>query len=335
MSNYSILVTGDVLSRRNEEQLESTGFDVERLSCRPTVEDELIAAINESTGYILGGSETVTEKVLENANTLRAIVYTSTSYRLYIPAYETATRHGIAIANCPGGDAAATAEYALTLILAMMRNIFDVGRTGNLTEFQACSIDALRVGIVGLGAIGTNLAVLLERLGVGELCYYSRTRREALESALRIQYRHKNELLSSCNVITVHTPRTAGVILNEQELACIPKGGLVVNVSYPEAVETRSLIKEIESGRLRAAFDFPPNDDYREACAIPPSRFFWSNDYAGYNTTSAARVIGDMATASMINLLTKGTDRHLVNPEYRQFRQHATPEPRTMTNLSI
>ncbi|MGD0207498.1 MAG: NAD(P)-dependent oxidoreductase [Verrucomicrobiota bacterium] len=321
MSNRSILITGDVLSKQNEQQLESAGFEVRRISSRSTVEDELIAALKESTGYILGGNETVTEKVIKNANALQAIVYTSTSFRLYIPAYETATRRGIAIANCPGGDAAATAEYALALILAMVRNIFDVGRTGSLTEFQACSIDTLRVGIVGLGAIGTSLAVLLGRLGVGELCYYSRTKREALESALRIQYRPKHELLSSCNVITLHTPRAAGMILGEQDLARIPNDGLIINTSYPDAVDSRALIKEIKGGRLRAAFDFPPNDDFRAACTIQPSRFFWSNDYAGYNTTSALRIIGDMATASMINLLTKGTDRHLVNPAYSQFRQ--------------
>jgi len=321
MSKKGILVTDNILSRKNEEDLENEGFEVYRLAKHSATQEELIESLKGKSGYILGGIETVTEKVIKSVDTLQAIVYNSKNYRVYIPAHEIATKRGIAIANCPGADSAATAEYALTLMLSMIRNVFDLGRTGNVTEFTAYSLDELRIGIIGLGDIGTHFALLLKGLGIRDVCYYSRTRNKSLETRLKIQYRPKDDLLSSCNVVSIHTPRSAGVVLSNDDLVCIPDGGLVINVSYPEAVDSGALVREIKSGRLRGAFDFPPNIDFNEARMVSPGQFFWSNEYTGYNTSSALRVIGDMATVSMINLLKKGTDQYLVNPEYRNFRQ--------------
>lgn len=321
MPSDRILVTDNLLSVENQRALEDAGFELHRLAKHSATEEELIEALRGKSGYFLGGIETVTEKVVRSIDVLRAIVYNSTNYRIYIPAHEIATRLGIAIANCPGGDSAATAEYALTLMLSMVRNVFEVGRTGNLVESMGQSLSELHVGIIGMGDIGTDLAILLRGLGVKAVSYYSRTRREALEDALQVRYLSKEELLSSCNVISIHTHRSAGTVLNAGELSLIPNGGLVINVSYPDAVDSGALIREIGAGRLRAAFDFPPSDHLDEARMISPGRFFWSNEYAGYNTASALRLVGDMATASMINLLRTGKDRHLVNPEYETFRQ--------------
>jgi len=321
MSKKEILVTDNLLSLKNEQDLRNEGFEVYRLPKHHIIEDELIEALKGKAGYILGGIETVTEKVIESVDTLQAIVYNSTDYTVYIPAHDAATKRGIAIANCPGSDSSATAEYALTIMLSMVRNVFDVGRTGKFTELMGRSLDELHIGIIGLGRIGRNFALLLKGLGVPRVSYYSRTRQETMETELRIQYRPKDEILSSCDIISIHTPRSAGVVLSEDDLAHISDDGLVINVSYPDAVDLGALVKEIKKGRLRAAFDFPPNNHFNEANTIPPGRFFWSNEYAGYNTTSVLRMIGDMATVSMINLLKKGTDRNLVNPEYRNYRK--------------
>lgn len=327
MSGDIILVTDNILSKRNEVELHSAGFTIRRLRRHLATEDELIASLHGATGYILGGIETVTDNVIDSAEgSLRAIVYTSTDYRVYIPGHEAATKRGIAIANCPGADSAATAEYALTLMLAMVRNIFDIGRTGALTDVAAYSLDELRLGIIGLGRIGTNFAILLRGLGLREVSYFSRTRREDLEQGLQIRYLPMNTLLSACNVVTLFPARSAGVVLNSDALARIEDDGLLINVAYPEAVDSAALIHELKRGRLRAAYDFPPTDNVEEALALPPGRFFWSNEYAGYNTTSALRVIGDMATDSIQNLLKEGTDRHLVNPEYQDFRSHRARE---------
>lgn len=320
MPNENILVTDNILSPENEHELRKEGFEVYRLAKHSATEDELIEALKGKSGYILGGIETVTERVIKSVDKLRAIVYNNKDYRVYIPAHEMATRRGIAIANCPGADSAATAEFALTLMLSMERNVFDVGRTGPLMQFTGRSIGELRVGIIGLGDVGYNFARLLRGLEVPAVFYFSRTRHEAAEKALGITYLSKKELLSTCNVISVHTPRSAGVVLNAEDLALIPQGGLVINVSYPQAIDSFALLKEIRNDRLRAAFDFPPEGILDHARSISPGRFFWSNEYAGYNTSLALRIIGNMATASIINLLKKGTDKHLVNPEYHNFR---------------
>src|ERR1700678_3630091 len=100
MSNIAdnlILVTDNLLSSENERQLQTEGFEVVRLAKHSAGEDELIEAIQGKSGYILGGVEIVTENVLNSARMLKAIVYTSSNYTVYIPAYELATKLGIAI----------------------------------------------------------------------------------------------------------------------------------------------------------------------------------------------------------------------------------------------
>ncbi|HML01901.1 MAG TPA: NAD(P)-dependent oxidoreductase [Candidatus Bathyarchaeia archaeon] len=320
MVKKAILVTDNFLSKENEETIYAAGFELCRLPVHCAAQDELIEALKGKSGYILGGIETVTAAVIKSVDSLQAIVYNSTNYQVYIPACDKATKRGIAIANCPGADSTATAEYALTLMLAMARNIFDIGRTGKATEFIGRSLDELRVGIIGLGNIGTSFAHLLKNLGIQNVYYYSRTRHAAEETELGIQYVSKEDLLSSCNVVSIHTHRSAGEVVSSEELAQIQDGGIVINVSYPEAVNSASLIREIKKGRLRAAYDFPPNDVLEEARSVSPGQFFWANEYAGYNTSSALRLSGDMATASIINLLTTGMDTHLVNPDYLNYR---------------
>lgn len=230
MSHNTILVTDNILSPENERQFASKALHVQRLRKHCATQRELIAALKGTVGYILGGVEIVTPKVIASADTLKAIVYTSSNYRVYIPAYEEATRRGIAIANCPGADAGATAEYALTLMLAMSRNLFDIGRTGAFTEFIAPSLGELRVGIIGLGEIGTNFAILLRGLAIHDTYYWSRRRHESLETGLCLRYLTKPQLLAACNVVSIHTPRSAGVVLGLKDLSAIPDGGLVINV---------------------------------------------------------------------------------------------------------
>ena len=84
----------------------------------------------------------------------------------------------------------------------------------------------------------------------------------------------------------------------------------MINAAFPEAVDLKELHRLLKAEKIKAAFDKPPHEDFSD---IPPHHFFYSNSQTGYNTEEAIETVSDMATRSIINLLTKQNDAFCVN----------------------
>src|SRR5579872_5267248 len=124
MSNKILVTDSLFIFAEHIKKLEEAGYEVVRLDKPKATEEELVEAVKGKVGYILGGVEKVTEPVVEAADELKAIVFTGTGYKGYIPAWELATKKGIIIANAPHANANAVAEWAFAGGIAMVRNLF-------------------------------------------------------------------------------------------------------------------------------------------------------------------------------------------------------------------
>lgn len=84
-----ILITDNLfIFSEHEEQLKNTGYEIERLNKPQATEEELTEAIKGKVGYILGGIEKVTDKVIDAAEQLKVIVFTGSDWRQFIPAHQ-------------------------------------------------------------------------------------------------------------------------------------------------------------------------------------------------------------------------------------------------------
>ena len=147
-----ILVTGSLFISPDQEQiLRESSFSVERLVVTKPTEAELIAAIKDKVGYILGGDERVTRKVIDAATKLKAIAFCGTDYEYFIPAWDYATKKGITLTNVPDGHTHAVAEWAQGAALSMNRGFFGQG------SYTTVGLEGQTIGIIGLGHIGTRL----------------------------------------------------------------------------------------------------------------------------------------------------------------------------------
>ena len=127
----TILVTDSLfIFPEHEKMLRQAGYDIARLDKPAATEEELVRAIKGKVAYILGGIEKVTDAVINAADDLKVIVFTGSDWKQFIPGYALATQKDIAIANAPGANSYAVAEYTVALMLAMTRNVFELGRTG-------------------------------------------------------------------------------------------------------------------------------------------------------------------------------------------------------------
>ncbi len=309
----NILITDSLfILPEHEQKLTDAGFSFTRLDKPKATEVELIEALKGKQGYILGGIEEVTDAVIASTDTLEAICFTGSDWRHFVPGYELATSKNIAITNCPGANAHAVAEYTISLMLSMTREIFDLGRTGTKTFKTTRSLQGATVGIVGMGHIGEIVARALKTFGVKEVLYFSRTRKEDLEKEIGMRYVSMEELVKSSDIVTLHASKQAGKgYFTKEYLNMMHSDALLVNCSFEEAVDIDALYTELATGRLQAAFDGEIHDEKFKS--LPLSTWYVSNGPTAYNTAYANQVASDMAIESIINLLNGKQDKYKVN----------------------
>ncbi|WP_256839513.1 2-hydroxyacid dehydrogenase [Ornithinimicrobium faecis] len=188
---------------------------------------------------------------------LRAVILSTAGY-------EHAVRFlppGVSMANAVGVHDTATAEMALTLLLAAQRDLptfvraQDEGRWVELQERRALADQ--RVLLVGYGGIGRALAARLLACETSITAVASRAREgdEFVDSVHSVS--DLPALLPEHDMVVLAVPlseATRGMI-GAAELALLPDNALVVNVGRGPLVDTEALIAECASGRLRAALD--------------------------------------------------------------------------------
>jgi len=311
-----ILITDTLfIFPEHKQKLRDAGFELERLPKSNATEEELIEALQGVHGYILGGIEKVTDKVIESASELEAVCFTGSDWRYFISGHKKALEKGIKITNCPGANSGAVAEYTLTLILAMTRGIFDLGRTGNVGYKTTSSVLNSKIGIIGMGIIGEKVTRMLKGIGVRDIYYHNRTRKSELEKELGITYLPIEELLPWVDIVTLHTSKQAGEgYFGKNYFDLMKPNALLVNCSFQTALDYNELYQYLDQGKLRVANDGWPTIDERYK-TLPLSVWFNSNQHTAYNTDEAAKNGSDMATQSIINLLSGKGDQYEVKED--------------------
>ncbi len=313
-----ILVTDSLfIFDEHVKQIENAGYQVERLDKPEPSEEELCGAIKAKVGYILGGIEKVTEKVIDAADSLKVIAFTGIGLG-FIPASAHATKKGIAIVDTPDGPAHAVAEWAVGAAIAMNRNFFELGRTGKTMFKTTPGIENQHIGLIGYGHIGTEIGEIIKVFRPASISYYSRRRHEDTEAKTGVKYKPKEKILEDSDIVFLCVSHEAGKdFIAAPELSKMKKGSLLVSILHPDVINEQDLFSELKSGRLRAISDYPAKSE--EFDNLPLGSWFCLNGSNAYNTTSETKLVSDMAVKSLLNILSTGEDKNLINPEYKKF----------------
>jgi glyoxylate reductase len=170
---------------------------------------------------------------------------------------EAVRARGIRATNTPDVLTNATAELAVTLMLAAGRRVAEadaaVRRGGwpHETRLLGRELTGTTVGLIGFGRIGRRVAELLSGFGTRVL-YSSRSEAPAEGLAER---RELPELVSMSDFISVHVPLTTEThhLIDGPLLAAIKPGAILVNTSRGAVIDTGALIDALRSGRVGAA----------------------------------------------------------------------------------
>ena len=250
--------------------------------------------------------EYATDKVFDSADELKAIIFTGTGYKGHIPGWEYALRKGIHIGTTPYANVFEVSEWALATTLAMQRDLFDLGPQGSTKFHTITSLPDLRVGVMGLGHIGSKFAEMINSIGAKEVVYWNRSKKDSA-----YKFVEKNELLSTCDIILVALGDDAGEnFISKPELDLMKQDALLVSISHHGIINEEDLYEAVSSRRIRAGLDIVKNQETFKG--LPSDRWYSSQSSAAYNSTGYLHRSSDMAVKTLINLIETGTDDNQV-----------------------
>ncbi len=291
-----ILVTGDVLVPKTVHEFEDHNMAVIRKPADLSEED-LMEAIKNVDGYILGGSEKVTGPVIDAAEHLKAIIFWGTQPETFFTeeAMGKLKERRITL-ETTGSSGNAVAEMTVFLLGSALRDIpylVDKLYSGTWEQRKGTEIKGKTLGIVGMGRIGQTVAKLLSGFDLKEVLYYDIRRNEKAEQELGIRFVDLSALLSQSDFVSLHSPllpQTKGMIGKDQ-LRMMKPNAILVNTARPQLVDPDALYEALTTGTIaKAVFDgyyIEGADFLREAAgkliSLPMTKF-WLTPHVAFDT---------------------------------------------------
>ena len=239
-----VCLTGSGYSEESFVKLQENNFAITHIPEHLT-QQEFHSILPEFDAYVLGGDERFTEQELQLANKLRVISFVGTGYSSFVD-IASAKKQGIAVKNTPAVMAPAVAEQTIGFLIGLQRKLFQQ----NWEVKNSCAqirrteeLSSLRVGIVGLGEIGTRVAKILRQSFGSEVIYTSRSQKKNLEAELAIKFVSMDTLFSTADVIILSLPTNdeTEFFINESLLAQTKKGVIIINTAGARLIEPISL----------------------------------------------------------------------------------------------
>src|SRR5262249_47429711 len=175
-----------------------------------------------------------------------------------------AQRRGITVTNTPDVLTEDTADMTMALIVGVPRRLFEGARMIREGRFRGWSpthmlghrLYGKRLGIIGMGRIGT--AVARRARGFGMAVHYHNRRRlqPELESEVEAtSWGSLDQMLARGEVVTIHCPHTPATfhLLSERRLKLIKPTAYLINLARGEIVDEEALIRLLQDGKIGGA----------------------------------------------------------------------------------
>jgi glyoxylate reductase len=205
-------------------------------------EDDLVTILAEADAAITLLQDPITRRVLESNPNLRIVSNFAVGYNNID--VDAARELGVAVTNTPGVLTEATADLTMALILAVTRRIVegdDEIRTLQRCEWEplkllGASLQNKRLGIIGMGRIGTAVATRARAFGMEILGV---RRGEAID-----------ELLATSDIVSIHAPlsRDTRHLMNAAALAQMKEGAYLINTARGALVDENALSRAATCG---------------------------------------------------------------------------------------
>lgn len=231
-------------------------------------------------------------------------------------AVDAATERGVWVTNVPDYCVEEVSDHAVGMVLAWTRGLAVFDREVRAGRWDPASarlrrLSALTCGVVGLGRIGRATARKLGAFGCRILAHDP----HSPSDVPGVEMVGLDELLRHSEVVILHVPLTPGThhIIGSEQLAQMPPGGLLVNVSRGGLVDTDAVIKALDSGHLGgAAFDVLESEpEVPAGLSAQPGALL--TPHVAFSSDASVTELRRRAAEEVVRILAGGSPAHACN----------------------
>lgn len=284
--------------------------------------EELVAIIPAYQGLIVRSETKVTAEVLGAGRKLKVVARAGVGVdNIDVPA---ATAQGVIVVNSPSGNILAAAEHTITLLLATARHIGRADGTvkqglWKRSKLVGVEVGHKKLGIVGLGKVGLNVARMAKGLGMSVIAVdpYANpdmARQAGVELAGSLR-----EILPVIDFLTIHTPLLATTmdLIGKNELRIMKPTARVLNVARGGVYNEAALLEALDEGYIAGAgldvftSEPPAPDSVAHKLATHPKVV--ATPHLGASTVEAQENVSVDVCTQVVEILRGGLPTSAVN----------------------
>ncbi|HWP25698.1 MAG TPA: phosphoglycerate dehydrogenase [Xanthobacteraceae bacterium] len=311
------VLISDALSPAAVQIFKDRGVEVEFQPNLGKDKEKLAEMIGAFDGLAIRSATKVSAKILDKARRLKVIGRAGIGVdNVDIAA---ATARGIIVMNTPFGNSITTAEHAISLMLALARQIPQADASTKAgkwekNKFMGVEIFGKTLGVIGCGNIGSIVADRAIGLKMKVIAYdpYLSAERALQLGVEKVEF---EELLRRADFITLHTPLTDKTknIIDAKALSAMKKGVRIINCARGGLIDEAALAEALKSGHVAGA----ALDVFLEEPATSNPLFGLPNvvctPHLGASTTEAQENVALQIAEQMSDYLLRGAITNAVN----------------------
>jgi D-3-phosphoglycerate dehydrogenase len=238
--------------------------------CPPAVDLRMVTtsspderlALAKGAAFFIGGIAPIPASLMDAAPGLRLIQ----KWGIGVDKIDLAAAQarGIPVAITAGANAIPVAEFTLLLMLAVLRRLpyreaqlrgGAWNRARRDTRVEARQLRGKLVALIGLGAIGRQVARRLRAFDTEVRYFDIRRPTAAEEQALGVRFQELDALLPEADIVSLHVPYTEATrrMLSRERIARLRPGAIVINTARGEVVDEAALAEALVAGHLGGA----------------------------------------------------------------------------------
>lgn len=304
MAKPSILVTYK-LPAAATAPLETVG-EVDVFRDGVLTHDQLVQRVKGRQALVVAALDKIDKEVIDAGSDLKIVANVAVGYNNLDVPY--ARSKGIVLTNTPDVLTEATANMALTLIMAVTRRIVEGDRVIRRGGWKGFALDFMigsdvrdrQLGIIGIGRIGQVVAEKAQHLGM-KIAYYDPQPR----SIAGYESMSLDQLLATSDIVSVHVPLVPETrhLIDRTALSRMKRSAYLINTSRGPVVDEDALAWALREGIIKGA----GLDVYEDEPKVHPALLTLDNvvlvPHLASATTDTRTAMYELAARNVINVL--------------------------------
>lgn len=311
------VLISDNLAPIGAEILRKAGIEVDINTGLPP--EELKKIISAYDGLVIRSATKVTEEIIEVAENLKVVGRAGIGLdNVNIPE---ASQRGIVVMNAPDGNATTAAEHAISMMMALTRNIPQA--TARMKEggwdkkkFQGREVTGKVFGVFGIGRIGAIAANRAQGLHMKVIAYDPHMPKEIVDK-LGVELVSLDELCERSDYISVHVPLTkeTSKVISTEQFKLMKKSAMFIDCARGGVVDEEALYDALKNGEIAgAALDvFEKEPTSPETTPLLSLNNFICTPHLGASTSEAQENVAVTIAEQMADYLINGIVANAVN----------------------